>query len=177
MRRLFLFFVLVVSFGSPAAVGQTADANPVDAPEAEIGTVFAPMYPPLARQARIMGDVKIDLGIRTDGKVESAEVVSGHAMLKQAALDSARKSTYFCLGCTRPVTPLAVTYTFATRDDHDGFNLCGFRRRARSAKCLYLWKCSEWQAPLPGRNPAYGQTRDRVLVLADAACVETETAR
>lgn len=177
MRGPFLFFVLVVSFGSLAAAGQTADTKPVAAPEAEIGMVFAPIYPPLARMARITGDVKIDLGIRPDGKVESAEVISGHAMLKQAALDSARKSTYLCLGCSQPVTPLAVTYTFAMRDDNDGFNLCGFRKRARSAKCLYLWKCSEWQAPLPGRNPAYGQTRDRVLVLADAACINTETAR
>lgn len=166
----------MLTFRSSAAVGQTAEGNTV-APEAEIDTVFAPTYPPLARMARITGDVRVDLGIRPDGKVESAEVVSGHAMLKQAALDSARKSTYLCQGCTRPVTPLTVTYTFAMRDDHDGVNLCGFRKRARSAKCLYLWKCTEWQAPLPRRNPAYGQTRDRVLVLADPACFEPETAR
>jgi TonB family protein len=55
-----------------------------------------PTYPPIARMARIVGDVKVQLKIRQDGAVESAQVVSGRALLKQAALDSAQKSTYEC---------------------------------------------------------------------------------
>lgn len=48
-------------------------------PQTEIflNTLARPIYPPLARQARIVGDVRIQLEIRSDGSVESAEVVSG----------------------------------------------------------------------------------------------------
>jgi outer membrane biosynthesis protein TonB len=45
------------------------------------------------------GDVKLDLSIHRDGSVESADVVSGHAMLKQAALEGARRSQFECRGC------------------------------------------------------------------------------
>lgn len=77
-----------------------------------------PAYPPLARQARIAGDVDLMLAIRRDGSVESAVVVSGHPMLTQAALDSARQSQFECRGCGNAVTSYALKYTFqiAPRD-------------------------------------------------------------
>jgi TonB family protein len=126
-----------------------------------------PVYPPLARQARIMGDVSIRIGIQKDGSVVSAEVISGHPMLKQAALESAQKSTFECRTCSEEVTPYSLTYTFAFRDDGDCCNggegapvvtqleghvtiaaaaqcICDpsvSYIRVRAAKCLYLWKC------------------------------------
>ena len=52
--------------------------------------LVAPVYPPLARQARIMGDVKVRIGIHRDGSIASAEIVSGPPMLQPAALASAK---------------------------------------------------------------------------------------
>jgi TonB family protein len=75
-------------------------------------TLSPPLYPPLARQARIMGDVKLRLGIRRDGTVATAEVISGHPMLQQAALESAKKSAFLCQGCSEGVTTYFLTYTF-----------------------------------------------------------------
>jgi len=49
----------------------------------------APAYPPLARQTRISGDVR--LKITTDGEaVRDVEVESGHPLLKQAATDNVK---------------------------------------------------------------------------------------
>jgi len=71
-----------------------------------------PIYPPLARQVNVYGDVKVSLGIRLDGTVESAVVISGHPLLGQAALDSAQHSQYECRSCTEPVTSFSLFYTF-----------------------------------------------------------------
>lgn len=58
-----------------------------------ISTV-APVYPALARQQRISGDVKIDALIDEHGRVTSMKVVSGPVMLYQAAQDALRQWKY-----------------------------------------------------------------------------------
>lgn len=75
-----------------------------------------PLYPPLARQARIMGEVNLKLSIRPDGSIESAETISGHPILKLAALDSAKKSLYACGQCDSQGNAYFVAYTFAIGD-------------------------------------------------------------
>ena len=47
-----------------------------------------PAYPELARQIRLEGTVVIRAVIGRDGRVESAEVVSGHQLFVRAALDA-----------------------------------------------------------------------------------------
>ena len=71
-----------------------------------------PVYPRLARQARIQGDVVLKLVVRRDGTVESAEAISGPAMLVQAALDSARNSKFDCSSCIEAVTSYRLEYSF-----------------------------------------------------------------
>jgi TonB family protein len=44
---------------------------------------------PLARQARIAGDVQIKCTLRADGSVNNAEVLSGHPLLKEDARQNA----------------------------------------------------------------------------------------
>jgi TonB family protein len=61
--------------------------------------LFPPVYPPLAKQARIAGDVQLTLAVRPDGSINSATVVSDHPLLKQAALDSAQHSQFACEKC------------------------------------------------------------------------------
>lgn len=53
-----------------------------------------PVYPPIAKAARISGTVVFDVVIGPTGKLESLKVVSGPAMLQQAATDAVRKWTF-----------------------------------------------------------------------------------
>jgi protein TonB len=53
-----------------------------------------PVYPPLARQARIQGNVVLHAIIDKDGKVAQLEVISGHPLLVQAALDAVKQWRY-----------------------------------------------------------------------------------
>lgn len=53
-----------------------------------------PVYPPLARQARIQGNVVLHAIIAKDGRVEQLSVISGHPLLIQSALDAVRQWRY-----------------------------------------------------------------------------------
>jgi len=53
-----------------------------------------PVYPPIARAARQEGTVIIHAVISKDGRIESASVVSGPAMLQRSALDAVRNAHY-----------------------------------------------------------------------------------
>jgi len=53
-----------------------------------------PVYPPLARQARIQGMVVLQAMIGKDGTIQNLHVVSGHPMLTGAALDAVKQFRY-----------------------------------------------------------------------------------
>ena len=53
-----------------------------------------PLYPPLARQTRISGTVRLHAIIGKNGGVEQLEVISGHPLLVQAALDAVKQWRY-----------------------------------------------------------------------------------
>jgi protein TonB len=53
-----------------------------------------PVYPPLARQTRISGTVRLHAIISKSGAVQQLEVISGHPLLVQAALDAVRQWRY-----------------------------------------------------------------------------------
>ncbi len=53
-----------------------------------------PVYPPLARQARISGVVRLQAIIDKDGSVQELQVISGHPLLVQSALDAVRQWRY-----------------------------------------------------------------------------------
>ena len=53
-----------------------------------------PLYPPLARQTRISGTVKLHAIIGKDGSVQQLQMVSGHPLLVQAALDAVKQWRY-----------------------------------------------------------------------------------
>jgi periplasmic protein TonB len=53
-----------------------------------------PAYPPLARQARISGTVRMSAVIATDGKISSLRVLSGHPLLVNAAVDAVKRWVY-----------------------------------------------------------------------------------
>ena len=172
MKRLFLLVLLpMVAFAlAQSALAQATAPAEMSKAEIVITKHSNPIYPPLARQARIMGDVTIRLGLRQDGSVGSAEVMSGHPLLAPAALESAQKSTFECRGCSDAETPYLLTYTFRIADcgaseadtrppdpvdtERHGHAdvevvactstdsvIIDYWTPVRSAKCLYLWKC------------------------------------
>jgi periplasmic protein TonB len=53
-----------------------------------------PVYPPLARQTRVSGTVRLHAIISKDGTVQQLEVLQGHPLLVQAALDAVRQWRY-----------------------------------------------------------------------------------
>jgi periplasmic protein TonB len=53
-----------------------------------------PVYPPLARQTRISGTVRLHAIISKTGSVESLEVLSGHPLLVRAAMDAVQQWRY-----------------------------------------------------------------------------------
>ena len=53
-----------------------------------------PIYPSLARQARISGDVRLEAVISREGTVASLQVVSGHPLLVPSALEAVSQWLY-----------------------------------------------------------------------------------
>jgi len=57
-------------------------------------TKVDPVYPALARQARISGDVHLLVQIGTNGQPQRIEVISGHPLLVPTALDAVKQWVY-----------------------------------------------------------------------------------
>ena len=53
-----------------------------------------PVYPPLARQARIQGTVVLRAIISREGRIENLQVLSGHPILVPAAIEAVRQWRY-----------------------------------------------------------------------------------
>lgn len=62
--------------------------------EAQILTRVMPVYPPLARAARISGTVELLGVIDRQGRVQKLQVISGHPLLAQAALNAVQQWIY-----------------------------------------------------------------------------------
>ncbi|HKN24029.1 MAG TPA: TonB family protein [Candidatus Acidoferrum sp.] len=75
-----------------AAVTRTRVGGAVQA--AKLVNRVQPLYPPLARQTRISGTVKLHAIIGKSGNVEQLQVVSGHPLLVQSALDAVKQWRY-----------------------------------------------------------------------------------
>jgi len=76
-----------------------------------------PVYPPLAKQARISGVVKLSAVISKDGTIQKLEVISGHPLLVPAALEAVKQWVYQpTLLNTEPVevvTQIDVNFTLS----------------------------------------------------------------
>lgn len=53
-----------------------------------------PEYPPLARQARIQGTVRLRITVNPEGRVAATQSVAGHPLLVPAAVEAVRKWVY-----------------------------------------------------------------------------------
>jgi TonB family protein len=116
MRKLcrikIAFTGIALSLCALLASAQSAK-DPEQVPEeAVISKLSPPIYPPLARQTRISGDVVLKLEVQPNGTVASAVVVSGHPLLSPFALESAQKSQFVCKDCGEVVHSYRLIYTF-----------------------------------------------------------------
>ena len=170
-----ILVLAAVCFYTAAEFATAQSAQNSEPPQAGVvlTKLFEPTYPPLARQARITGDVEVTVRVRQDGSVESAALVSGHPMLAPFALESVKNSQFECRGCTEAAVSYVLKYKFQiiprgypkdcdmqtekrppaevdlshhqVRVSSWAMEICDPAARilkVRSAKCLYLWRCS-----------------------------------
>ena len=81
--------------------GAAAQSNPPEQVQVPSGVSqglliykVQPIYPELARQARVQGTVVLQAVIDKDGSIKDLTVTSGHPMLIQAALDAVKQWRY-----------------------------------------------------------------------------------
>jgi TonB family protein len=80
----------------------------------------APVYPPIAKAARIQGTVVFEVRIGVTGKIESSRVVSGPAMLQQAAIDCLKQWTFHPFEKDGAVVPASGTVAITFDLGKDG---------------------------------------------------------
>jgi len=108
--KLLATLILLSTSVAPVLAQETIGNAPQD--KVSIVKLFPPVYPSVAKQTRITGDVQVALLVRPDGSLESATFVSGHPLLKQAALDSAQHSQFVCKDCGKELRSFQMTYSF-----------------------------------------------------------------
>jgi periplasmic protein TonB len=62
--------------------------------EAKLVRKIMPQYPPLAKQARIQGTVRLNAIIGRDGAIQNLQLVSGHPLLSPSAIDAVKRWVY-----------------------------------------------------------------------------------
>ena len=96
MARLILGSFLLV--GCALLVAAQESAAPVEVPAEAMQKLLinrvAPVYPPLARQARIQGTVYLKVIVNKAGEVRETDLVSGHPMLAPSAIEAVKKWRY-----------------------------------------------------------------------------------
>src|SRR3954449_12751963 len=99
-----LVFGIAVAYPSEHSFAQTTDDHAMLAKRAVLTKLSTPIYPPLARQARISGEIDLALDICPDGTVGSVSVIRGRPMLRSVAVESAQRSQFECQACIAAVT-------------------------------------------------------------------------
>jgi TonB family protein len=67
---------------------------PAEIAQSLLLTKIMPAYPPLARQARVQGEVVLDVDISKEGTIEVLRTRTGHPMLIPAAIDAVKQWRY-----------------------------------------------------------------------------------
>ena len=97
-----------------------APAAPVTPPPIRLNTgikppartkYVAPIYPDIAKQAKVQGIVIIEAIIGVDGRVDNARVLRSHQLLDEAALEAVREWQYTPTLLNGTPTPVIMTVT------------------------------------------------------------------
>jgi TonB family protein len=102
--RTYLRLLTALTLTGISAIAQTSQSPPqivgdlpsipVEESQQHLVEHEPPVYPPLAKLAKIEGDVRLRLQIDSNGAVVSVVPVSGNPLLVQAAIDAAKKYRY-----------------------------------------------------------------------------------
>jgi TonB family protein len=92
---------LILALAAPVWAQSDSSAAPVERTRLEAKAMagllvnrVSPVYPPLARQARIQGTVVLHVIVGADGSITDLTLVSGHPMLAPAAIAAVRQWKY-----------------------------------------------------------------------------------
>lgn len=96
--------------GQPAAPEAPLPAGG-DVHPAKLISSVSPVYPEVARNERVYGDVQIDALIDATGKVTKMKVLSGPALLQRAAMDALRQWKYQPATLDGNPVPMHLTVT------------------------------------------------------------------
>ena len=137
----------------------------VDAQPLKIVALKPPAYPLIALAARVSGEVDLKITLLEDGTPADIQIVSGPAMLQQAAADSAKDSKFELDKSDPAESSYLLTYEFTLESSdcnekpyssppifrYDSNTVTTVGRApttcdpatvyVRSFKCLYLWRC------------------------------------
>jgi TonB family protein len=127
-------------------------------PQVILRKLFLPVYPPLARQALIVGDVHLKVSIRSDGSIDAVSAIDGSPVLRQAAVDSAKQSQFECKDCGQSDHPVERTFTYS-------FQVSPEEKPADSYCCL------EEQAPGKVPTAQASQSDDRITITIPPECI------
>jgi TonB family protein len=94
-----------------------APALPVggDVKPAKLIASVPPVYPALAKNQHVSGDVRIDALIDNTGRVTTMKIVSGPTLLHQAAMDALRQWKYQPASLNGSAVPMHLTVTIQFR--------------------------------------------------------------
>jgi hypothetical protein len=156
LDRIVLLLVAVVVLKTCAFAQQSPQAvqSVAQKGEAVLAVLSKPTFSPLARQANVEGEVIVEVTVSQDGSTE-ATVVSGHPMLRQAALDSATQSRFECRGCTAPVS-YSLVYTFKRTSEGDCCSGMGTSVKVEQEAQSY---------------DQFGRPQTRVTISAEKICI------
>jgi TonB family protein len=144
MHRFVIVFGMVLF--SYALFGQT-NAGLKTVPEADARQHLAertdPVYPPIAAAARIEGDVAISVVVDTKGQVVSEKVLSGPAMLQQAALDAVKKWQFAPFTADGTAASVTTTLTIPFHLEHHGPQPTAEQEKAAQAWFPLSDKCEK----------------------------------
>jgi TonB family protein len=71
-----------------------------------------PVYPPAARDALVSGEVRVEIMVDVCGNVVMAKALSGHPLLRQAAIDAAMQTRFSPIRISGIPVPVRGTMAF-----------------------------------------------------------------
>jgi protein TonB len=80
---------MTVLFLSSASIAASADGE-----GRRVSSKVSPIYPDLAKRAKIVGMVRLEATIAPNGTVKHVKALGGHPLLVEAAMDAIKKWRY-----------------------------------------------------------------------------------
>lgn len=101
-----LIFVIIILF-NPVVIAQKENS---DSPA--VISAVAPVYPAIAKAARIEGDIYVDVEVDRNGKVTSADARSASRLLRKIVEDTARRWSFSPAPNGEKKRKARLTFTF-----------------------------------------------------------------